>query len=395
MNKNILNTETQHFIKENISTDISSLLLKKIVFANIKQQELVEQIEAKKKCLKKLPTWFNTPNIYYPNKLNIEQTSSEETAKYKARLVNGNTLIDLTGGFGIDSYYFSKNITTITHCEINPQLSEIVTHNLKQLNCTNCTTIATDGLLYIKNSNEKYDWIYIDPSRRNEIKGKVFLLSDCLPNVPENLSLLFEKSENILLKVSPLLDITNGLRELSFVKEIHVVAVNNEVKELLYLLKKEHITTPKIKTINIKKKHIETFEFVPHQKNTVNYALPQVFLYEPNAAILKSGGFNEVAQQYNVSKLQQHSHLYTSIKKIIDFPGRVFHIEEVLPYNKKNLKKRFKNQQANVSTRNFPKTVANIRTELQIKDGGDKYFFFTTDVNFNKILLICTKVLFT
>lgn len=391
MNKSILNTDIQYFIKKNINTDISSLLLKKPNFSNTTQQEIVEQIEAKKRCKKKLPTWFNTEGIYYPNKLNIEQTSSEPTAQYKANLVSGKSLIDLTGGFGVDSFYFSKKVAQVTHCEINNKLSEIAQHNFQKLNCSNCTTAPIDGLQYLSNTAVKFDWIYIDPSRRNDMKGKVFLLKDCLPNVPENLMLLFKKSNNILIKTSPLLDITNGLRELQFVSEVHVIALNNEVKELLFVLKKDFLGIPKTKTVNIKKNTTESFEFTHGKPIEIKYSLPQKYLFEPNGAILKSGGFFEVAKQFNISKLHQHSHLYTSLTKLAQFPGRSFKIHEILPYHKKNLKKRFKNQQVNVTTRNFPKTVASIRTELQLKDGGDTYFFFTTDINFNKILLICTK----
>ena len=374
-----------------MNTDISSLLLKKPNFSNTTQQEIVEQIEAKKRCKKKLPTWFNTEGIYYPNKLNIEQTSSEPTAQYKANLVSGKSLIDLTGGFGVDCFYFSKKVAQVTHCEINNKLSEIAQHNFQKLNCNNCTTAPIDGLQHLSNTSVKFDWIYIDPSRRNDMKGKVFLLKDCLPNVPENLMLLFKKSNNILIKTSPLLDITNGLRELQFVSEVHVIALNNEVKELLFVLKKDFLGIPITKTVNIKKNTTESFEFTHGKPIEIKYSLPQKYLFEPNGAILKSGGFFEVAKQFNISKLHQHSHLYTSLTKLAQFPGRSFKIHEILPYHKKNLKKRFKNQQVNVTTRNFPKTVASIRTELQLKDGGDTYFFFTTDINFNKILLICTK----
>jgi hypothetical protein len=390
LNKHILNTDNQLFIKNKTATDISSLLLKKLVFKDVTQQELIEQIEAKKRCQNKLKTWYNTPCIYYPNKLNIEQTSSETTAEYKANLVSGESLIDLTGGYGVDCFYFSKKMTNVSHCEINPSLSEIVNHNYEQLKCSNIKTIIGDGIEYLKNTPENFDWIYIDPSRRSDSKGKVFLLSDCLPNVTENINAIFNKTDNILIKTSPLLDITNGINELVFVKEIHIVAVKNEVKELLFLLEKNYAGNIAIISANINHPKVDKFSFIKTNSELAQYKLPQKYLYEPNSAILKSGGFNEIATQYNLNKLHQHSHLYSN-EVLIDFPGRSFEIAEVILYNKKELRKRFKKQQVNVTTRNFPKSVDEIRKELQLKDGGINYLFFTTNMENKKIAILCFK----
>ena len=183
MNKNILNTGVQHFININLNTDIMSVLLKKSDFDTISSKELVEQIEAKNKCKNKLPSWYKTKKIYYPNKLNIEQCSSELTAEYKAQIVSGKSLVDLTGGFGVDSFYFSKKIEHVFHCEINKNLSKIAAHNFDVLGVNNTEVISSDGLDFLQNSNEVYDWVYLDPSRRSESKQKVFLLSDCTPDI--------------------------------------------------------------------------------------------------------------------------------------------------------------------------------------------------------------------
>ena len=216
MNNNLLNTVIQKFISENISKDITSILLQNHHFEGASIKEIVEQIEAKKRCKLKLPTWYNNTNIYYPNKLNIEQTSSEVTAKYKSEIISGNSIIDLTGGFGVDCYYFSKVFKNVTHCELNKELSEIAKHNFQVLNAENVENVNTDGISYFLEKKKKYDWIYIDPSRRNDIKGKVFYLKDCLPNVPEHLDLLFNYSDNILIKVcskciKAILDRSNSL----------------------------------------------------------------------------------------------------------------------------------------------------------------------------------------
>jgi hypothetical protein len=391
LNTNILNKEVQQFIQANLKSDITKLILKGSPFQGISIQEIAEQILSKNKCEKKLPTWFKTNNIFYPNKLNIAQTSSEITAKYKASLVSGNSLIDITGGFGVDAYYFSQKVKNVTHCEINDELSKIVTHNIKQFHVKNMETVISNGLQYLEKTTLKYNWIYADPSRRNDLKGKVFLLEDCLPNIPENLDLLFEKSDHILLKISPLLDITSAINELKFVKEIHVVAVNNEMKEVLFVLEKNYNQQIKIKTINFNKTKTQHFDFVAFNESFASFSEPKKYIYEPNVAILKSGGFNQVSEQLKLDKLHQHSHLYTS-ENLIEFPGRSFEIIQVIPYNKKELLKIIPNKKANITTRNFPVTVAEIRKKTKFKEGGNNYLFFTTDINNQYIVVVCKKV---
>lgn len=392
MNKAILNSETQKFIKDNLTNDLTKLILKGSPFEEVSVQEIAQQIEGAQKCKKKLPTWYEVEGIIYPKKVNLEQTSSEATAIYKANLIEGNSIIDLTGGFGIDCYYFSKRISKVIHCELNEKLSKIVAHNYQKLNVTNIQTESTDSIEYLKNNKQQLDWIYIDPSRRNDAKGKVFLLDDCLPNVPENLELLFEHSNNILIKNSPILDITSTINELQFVKEIHIIAVQNEVKELLFILEKGFNNNIKIKTINLQKDENQLFEFEIGPHTVAEYQLPLTYLYEPNTAILKSGGFHQLATKLKISKLHQHSHLYTSEDFLENFPGRKFKIEKILNYNKKEILKNLPYKKANITTRNFPETVAQIRKKTKIKDGGNTYLFFTTNLHAEKQVLLCTKM---
>lgn len=393
MNKNILNTGVQDFINNNLDADIMSVILKKSPFRNISSQELAEQIQAKKKCEKKLPHWFNTPLVYYPNKLNIEQCSSETTAKYKASILSGKTLVDLTGGLGVDTYFFSKGIDKVFHCEINQNLSEIAAHNLEVLGVENTIFISKDGLGFLNESNQNFDWLYVDPSRRSESKGKVFMLSDCSPNIVEHLPLLFQKSKHILIKTSPLLDITIGLNELAYVKEIHVVALKNEVKELLWVLERQYEGKTHIKTLNIIPSKPQRFSFnLPEEKVTLpTYELPLDYLYEPNAALLKAGAFKITSKAFRVHKLHEHSHLFTS-KDLLEFPGRVFRIEEVIGYSKKELKPLI-GTKANITARNFPESVASIRKKHKIKDGGKVYLFFTRLKN-NQLAVIKTSKVF-
>ncbi len=391
MNVLLLNIESQEFINNNLNSDLTTLLLKGTSLEKIETVELINQIEAKKKSQKKLPTWFNQLNIYFPSKLNIEQTSSEISAEYKSSLMEGLTIIDVTGGFGVDSFYFSKRFEQVTHCEINVELSEIVNHNFKQLKVENVEVIPGDGLKYLKALKQQFDWIYVDPSRRHDSKGKVFFLRDCLPNIPESLDALFQFSKKIMIKTSPLLDITVGISELKYVKTIHIVAINNEVKELLWILEKGFNSDINIETVNIKPENNEDFSYQLSQESKVNiqFGLPLAYLYEPNSAILKSGAFKTLASQFDLFKLHQHSHLYTN-EILISFPGRRFKILETFLYNKNGLKK-YGITKANITTRNFPETVEQLRKKYKIADGGSCFLFFTTNSNNEKIVISCIK----
>ncbi|HNP33309.1 MAG TPA: class I SAM-dependent methyltransferase [Flavobacterium sp.] len=392
MDKSLLAIEIQEFINSNLTIDVAKLALQKNKFPNADWPSILNQIAAKQKAKNKLPTWFDAQNIIYPSKISIEQTSSEKTADYKSKLVSGDTLIDLTGGFGVDDYYFAKKVNQVVHCEINDDLSKTVAHNFKQLKTQNILCIEGDSLEILKNLNQKFDWIYIDPSRRSDTKGKVFMLKDCLPNVPEHFDFYFGFAAHIMIKTAPILDISAGLSELKNVSAIHIIAVENEVKELLFILEKNYNQSIKINTINLLKNNTEAFSFnLNSNTNITAYSLPKKYIYEPNAAIMKSGGFDEITQQYKVEKLHQHSHLYTS-DNLIDFPGRTFEIESSFEYSKQNMKSLLENKKANITIRNFPETVETIRKKWKINDGGNVYCFFTTDANNNKIVLLCSKL---
>ncbi|WP_095071736.1 THUMP-like domain-containing protein [Tenacibaculum jejuense] len=393
MNTNILTTDVQDFINSNLKSDISKLIFKGSPFTNISIQELANQIQAKQKSEKKLPTWFATKNIYYPPKISIEQTSSEITAKYKSELITGKILADISGGFGVDSFYFSKLFETVFHCEINTELSEIVNYNANQLNVKNIRTQNINGVQFIQEYEGDLDCIYIDPSRRDTQQNKVFLLRDCTPNVPDSLDILFSKSNQILIKTSPLLDLSSAINELSNVKEIHIVAVNNEVKELLFLLEKDYDEHIDIKTVNILKSTTQKFNFqLSWEKKIPEYSLPLAYLYEPNTAVLKSGAFNEIAIFYKLKKLHNHSHLYTSNELISEFPGRSFKIEKTIPYNKKIIQKEIPEKKANITVRNFGKSVEQIRKETKIKSGGDVFIFATKLLDASNVLIVNTKI---
>ncbi|MCK5782105.1 MAG: class I SAM-dependent methyltransferase [Flavobacteriales bacterium] len=391
--KRYTDPDLKQFIVDSLNIDLTKLILKGSPFEDVSIKEIANQVEAKNKSKSKLPTWYANDDIIYPSKLSIEQTSSEATAKYKSSLFSGKKAIDLTGGFGIDAYYFSENYKEFTHCEYNKELSEIVKHNFSVLGKNNVKFISGDGLDYIKSSSEKYDLIYLDPARRSDAKGKVFLLVDTQPNPVENIDLLLSRSDNILIKVSPLLDLNNTVRELKNVKTIYIVSVNNEVKELLIHLEKLFISDPEIHSIDINSKGEISENIFSLYDSTfdIEFSRALKYLYEPSSAIMKSGAFRQISNKYNLYKIAQNSHLYTSDNLLEDFPGRTFEIITVTKPGKKEIKSILKSNKANVSTRNYPMSVADIRKKFKIKDGGDDYLFFTTDSTNQTILIHARK----
>lgn len=368
---------------------VAQLALQKNPFPEVPWTDVLNQVAAREKARDKLPTWFAAENIVYPSKLSIEQTSSETAAQYKSALVSGNSLIDLTGGFGIDDYYFAKIVDNVTHCELDPVLSAIAKHNFEVLGAQNINCIPGDSRDTIGGLSRRWDWIYIDPARRNDAKGKVFMLKDCLPNVPQLLDEYFSYSNNILIKAAPLLDITAGLGELRAVKAIHIVAVNNEVKELLWVLEKGYNGTPMLHTANIGKEGTDIFSAPYESHSEAFYTMPQKYLYEPNAAIMKSGAFDAVAHRYGLGKLHRHTHLYTA-DKCMDFPGRRFAITKAIAYGKAEMKQ-LEGKKMNITTRNFPISVAELRKKWKLTDGGETYAFFTTGRDNEKVVLLCHK----
>lgn len=387
----ILAPEVQNYIDNHLNESVAKIALAKNPFPEIDFKELINQIVSKKKAQDKLPTWFACNNVIYPKKISIEQTSSEKTAQHKAQLVSGTTLIDLTGGFGVDTYYFAKQFKEVHHCEMNEELSQTVKHNFEQLKVTNCQFHYGDSKTILEQINKQFDCIYIDPSRRNDVKGKVFLLQDCEPNVVTLIDYYFQFTNKILIKTAPLFDITAGLHELKQVEKIHIVAVENEVKEVLWEITKNFEQQIEIIATNIIKKETIHNTFVLDKDYKVSFSLPKKYLFEPNASILKSGKYNALSDILKIDKLHPHSHLYTS-NEIVDFPGRSFEIKTILPFQKNEIKKHLTNKKFNCTTRNFPVTVEELRKKYKIQEGGSEFAFFTTNINNEKIILLTQKI---
>ncbi|NNL16895.1 MAG: class I SAM-dependent methyltransferase [Flavobacteriaceae bacterium] len=393
MNTKLLNKDIQEFIKTHLDSNPYDLTLKRKEFNGVSMREIAEQIDSKRRIKDKLPSWFKADRIIYPNKSRLQQSSSEITAKHKCELISGASIIDITGGFGVDCFYLAKSFEEVYYCEQEEELHNIAVHNFGILKANNIKAFNDDGLDVLKKSKMHFSWIYADPSRRHESKGKVFFIEDCQPDVIEHLDLFFNHSEKVLLKLSPMLDLSRTIKDLGHVKRIDIVAVNNELKELLFVLEKDYINQIMVNCFNYKGEQKSKYEFEWGSDSSVSYGVPEVgdFLYEPNVAILKGGAFKHLSHDFELNKVGLNSHLYFSNRKK-EFPGRRFLIKDIQSYsNKSDLKQKLRNSQANISTRNFLLTVEVIRKKYKIKDGGDRYVFFTADQVGNKLVIYCKK----
>lgn len=407
---------TQEYIKQHRNDDVYRLALSKAP-EGVDIQYALQQISAYQILTKKVPSWAECDDLIFPKKLSLEQSSSELTARYKAELIlqymgnNPFSHIDFTGGMGIDCYFIAQHTLQSYYVEQNSELCQIAKHNFSHLN-TNISVLNTTAEEFLNQITDNASLltlnssllIYLDPARRGDHGQKLVSIADCQPNVIELLPQMFSITNKIVIKLSPMLDITRALNELSNIEHLYVISVGNECKELLLFINREYNNATQIHAINLKptvknqhsiadKYSLLNGTLQEEYSLTLHYASEiKQYLYEPYAAHLKSGLYKTLAQRYNVEKLHQHSHLYTSTELNPDFPGRQFRVEKVIPFDKKTAKLLFKNlKQANLTTRNFPLSVSELRTQYKIREGGDTYIFATTLHDESRILIICYK----
>lgn len=379
MIEQLLQKNVQDFIEQHAQDDEQQLLLKHKIIFDLPASIIAWQISGRKKARTKIPLYFNTPNIVYPPGINLEQSSSEETAIFKTSVLSGainsgDTLIDLTGGFGIDSLFFSRVFHQVKYIESNAELIEYSRHNHQVLGAQNIEHIHSTAEDFLSSFTGQTDCFFIDPSRRTTSNQKVFKLADCEPNVVGLLPQIFEHSKNLLVKAAPLLDLQQGLLELKTVKHVWVISVKNEVKELLFLCEKDFQADAVITAVNLSSDH-EVFSFKIAEEKITQAELsdPLIYLYEPNASILKAGAFKTIAWRFSLHKLHPSTHLYTSEQLINNFPGRIFKTEALLKADAKSAVIYFPDGKANVITRNYPLTPDELKKKLKLHDGGDDY----------------------
>jgi len=395
----LVNEKTWNYIRQHADDDVRKLALQGVKDAEVDLQMALQQIAGRQTARRKLPSWAAVDGIIYPPHLNMEQCSSEQTARYKGKIAGeGESMVDLTGGFGVDFYWISQGFRQRTYVEQNEQLCTISSHNFEVLGLA-CSVYCCDTATYLT-TMPHVDLIYMDPARRNEHGGRTYGIADCSPNVLELLPLLLEKADRLLLKLSPMLDWRKAVEDLKYVTEVHIVSVDNECKELLLLLDKERKGDLRVVCVN----DDSQFEFFPTERNGLSLVEKRpfagretAFLYEPNASIMKAGCFEAVEARYPVRQVAPNSHLFLSDVEIEDFPGRKFQILAISSMNKQDIKKYFSEslvsmKSANISIRNFPMSVDQLRKKLKLKDGGDTYIFATTTASGEHKLLICRKI---
>lgn len=398
-----LNKKELLFIENHFSEDTDKLFLKyhKEQVNEIDYLYCINQIKLRRKFADKFPSFVLRRDFLFPLSLNLEQSSSEYTAAYKSMLLKqGETLLDLTSGFGIDDIYFSKKAKRIVCVEQNKMLVDLLSYNFECLQAKNYLCVNADAEEYLL-SAENFDVIYLDPARRDENKNKVFEIEASQPNVLKLIDVLRSKAKRIILKLSPMVDIKQIEKSFENISDIHIVSLKNECKEILVEIVNHEVEEINYHCVDIKSLSFENDDFflcfnklsqrdnkLSQRDNFLNQRLFK-YLYEPNVSILKLGRFEALIDKYEFEKLHRHSHLFTSENLIENFEGRSFEVLEQRNASPKALKDI---TQANITVRNFPQTVKEIRNKTKIKEGGELYLFFTTIGNEEKICLICKKI---
>jgi len=380
----ILATEVQQFIADHEYDELTAVLLKGSPFPQVTVQELAQQIQGRKIARRKFP-FLLKEHILFPPHLNLEQSSSQVTAEYKAGLISGNRFLDLTAGFGIDAFFMSQSFADVTLIEQNTGLLDLVRHNWQTLG-KNATFINSTLQDFINIETDTYDVVFLDPARRDDAQRKKFLLSDLSPDILTIRHNLLKLAPTVVIKLSPLIDISYLLSVLDFVSAIQLIAVKNEMKEVVVVLKKDWTAEPVITCVNLESQQ-PSFSFYIKEEVSAQpeFSEPLNYLYLPNAAVLKAGAFNLISERFNLKKLHPNSHLYTAEKHITDFHGRSWSAELIKAGELK------KGAQYNIISRNHPLTPEQIKKKYGLRDGGDLYLIFTQSVS-GKQILRCTPV---
>lgn len=366
----ILENKVQSYINANLNLDLHSLLLKKSPFSDISMQEIVQQIKGKQVAQKKFP-FLLKEGVVFPPQLNLEQSSSEKTALYKSGILKGKKFIDLTSGFGIDAYYLSENFEEIILIEQNAELLEIVRHNW---NILGKKALFLNQKLenFLAENNKNFDVIYLDPARRDQNKNKVFLLEDLSPNILEIQDQLLSISEEVVIKLSPLIDLKYLVSVLKNISKIEIIAVKNDVKEIVVFLSENYAGEISCHCVNLESNEMDFSFNINEEKNARSeYCEPERFIYIPNNTILKAGIFNLISERFSLKKLHPNTHLYTSDTKLENFPGRILEMQVI---DSKEIKKK---SSFNIISKNYPLKPEEIKKKYQLKDGGDQYLIFT------------------
>lgn len=391
-----LTNDIRNFIRDHAHDDPAVLLLQAHRYPDWDMSFIAEQIAARKVIREKLPTWWENQEIIYPSRLAAEQCSSEQTGRYKQRLIQAtDRVIDLTGGMGVDSYFLSQKAAEVVYVERQSAYCEAAKHNYRVLGAS-IQVVNAEAEPFVA-SGASADVFYLDPDRRVDGNKRLYSLEDSRPNLLTLLPLLLTRGERVIAKLSPMADITLLMKSLPQTTAVHVLSVRNEVKELLFQLSNEPLSDSiPIHCVHYPSSGVEslfTFSYKEEQETVLTYAQNMAtYLYESNASLLKAGAYKSVAARYSVQKLHPNSHLYTS-SECIDFPGRRFEVLAVHPSGNKTYKQLGKwYPKANLTVRNFPMSVAELRQRARMEEGGELYLFATTLADNQRVIIACKKV---
>jgi hypothetical protein len=402
----MLNEATRQFIRAHCSENVRQLALQGKPAPDVDFQAALTQIAGRQAVKHKIPSWHECDNLLYPTRLPLEQCSSEAAARYKASLLDGRSFVDLTGGFGVDTAFIAARFPEAVYVEQQAELAALARHNFPLLGLPHIQIHPADSRQFLQ-TMQPVDCLYLDPARRAPSGRKIVQIADCEPDILALQDQLLSKADRVLIKLSPMLDLHAAQKSLKNIRQIHIVSVDNECKELLFLLQKGPAEEPPVFCVHITPTAIQTDVFtVSEEKMALPACIsaadctplasaptPLQYLYEPNPSLLKGGFFKSLAHRYAVAKLHPDSHLYTSDRLLPTFPGRIFRIESVSSFNKKALQTALQATPcAHIATRNFPLTAQQLRSRLKLKDGGDTYLFATTLVDGGRVLVRTRKV---
>ena len=399
-----MNQATVDFIKAHLNDDVRQLALRGTKDPEVDLVWALDQIAGWQTARKKLPAWAAVAGVVYPPHLSMEQCSSEQTARYKVQLAGQPaTMVDLTGGFGVDFSFLAKDAQKAVYVERQAHLCDIARQNFRLLGLEQAEVVCADSEEYLRQM-EPVDLIYIDPARRDSHGGRTYGMADCSPDVISLCPLLLQKARRVLLKLSPMLDWRKAVSDLGsqYVSEVHIVSVGNECKDLLVLVEggggrlEGEYSVCCVNLLANGSAQVFSFHLPPSTfhlpPSTFNLPPSTHYLYEPNASIMKAGCFDALARQYGVVPIAHDSHLFVSAEEVSQFPGRTFQIDAVTSLNKRELKTHLGGlTQANITVRNFPLSVAELRKRLKLSEGGSTYIFATTLATGEKVLIICRK----
>jgi len=399
-----MNDATRQYIAVHADADVRQLALRRCP-ADVDLPLALQQIAGRQRARLKLPEWARADGLMYPPQLNMEQCSSEVTARYKATLAerlmaealatHPTTLADLTGGFGVDFAYMSQAFDSAVYVERDEQLCRIARHNFAQLGLQGATTICGDGVAYLEQVAGPLTMVFLDPARRDSHGQRTYALADCTPNVVPLCATLMQKAAFVVLKLSPMLDWCKAVADVGeqWVRQVHVVSVDNECKELLMVLGAGGGL--RLTCANWEKGGWNLFEPLPGEVMSgpaVEVPRSGMYLYEPNASVMKAGCFGALARRFGLGQVAANSHLFVADRPVEGFPGRAFVVEQVSGLGKGELRRLASGlERANIAVRNFPMTVADLRRRLRLADGGDTYLFATTLADRSHVVLVCKK----